>query len=123
MVLTNKNEKEVTRVNKAKNWIRAKKMIVAAYVTAVICKLSTVTAFASGQAVDTSTADAKWKTFVDFITPWIERIGGGTFLVGAIMFGLAWRSNDAEGKGNAINTMIGGGIVLAVGVSADIFLL
>lgn len=126
MSLVNKKENKTNKVTKAKNWVIAKKMIVSAYISAIICSLMTVTVYAEGETTaipGSTTAEAKWVGFVDFIAPWITRIGGGTFLVGLIMFGLAWRNNDSESKGNAVNTMIGGGIILAVGASTEFFLL
>lgn len=67
-------------------------------------------------------ADAKWDSVIDFLTPWISRMGGLIVLIGAIEFGLAFKSDDAEGKTRGIRTIIAGCIVFAVGLSTDTFL-
>lgn len=67
-------------------------------------------------------ADAKWDAVVNFILPWIQRLGGIVVLIGAVEFGLAFKNDDAEGKTKGIRTVIAGCIVLAVGLSSSIFL-
>ena len=58
---------------------------------------------------------------IGFFATWIGRIGGVIALVGAIMFGFAQKSEDAEGKQRAVNTMVSGIIVFAVCQAADWF--
>lgn len=82
------------------------------------------TALASPLSVSASSgaADAKWNAVIGFILPWIGRIGGVVILIGAIQFGLAWKSDDAEKKTAGMHTVVAGCIVTAVGLSANIFL-
>lgn len=67
-------------------------------------------------------ADAKWNAMINFILPWISRLGGVVILIGAVEFGLAFKSDDAEGKTKGMRTAIAGCIVLAVGLSSSTFL-
>lgn len=68
------------------------------------------------------TAEAKWNSVVNFIVPWITRLGGVVVLIGAVEFGIAFKSDDAEGKTKGMRTIIAGCIVFAVGLSSDLFL-
>lgn len=67
-------------------------------------------------------ADTQWQNFIDFIVPWITRLGGVVFLIGAVEFGLAFKNDDAEGKTKGVRTVIAGCIVIAVGLSSGTFL-
>lgn len=67
-------------------------------------------------------AEAKWNAVINFILPWINRLGGVVILIGAVEFGLAWKNDDAEGKTKGMRTVIAGCIVLAVGLSSATFL-
>lgn len=69
-----------------------------------------------------ATADAKWTAVINFILPWIQRLGGAVVLIGAVEFGLAFKSDDAEGKTKGLRTIIAGIIVIAVGLSSSTFL-
>lgn len=68
-------------------------------------------------------ADAKWNAMINFVLPWIQRLGGVVLLIGAVEFGLAFKSDDAEGKTKGMRTAIAGCIVIAVGLSATTFLM
>ncbi len=67
-------------------------------------------------------AKAQWDKVINFILPWIQRLGGVVILIGAVEFGLAWKNDDAEAKTKGMRTIIAGCIVLAVGVSSSTFL-
>ena len=45
---------------------------------------------------------------------WVTRLGGVVMFVGGIMFGLGWKSDDAEQKSRGVSTIIGGAIVIAI---------
>ena len=51
-------------------------------------------------------ADSSFKTVIEFFVKWIGRIGGVVAFVGAVMFALAIKNNDAEAKQSALLTMI-----------------
>lgn len=103
-----------------KNYIAVKKMIVSAFLMTCVCDLLTTPVYASGGT--SPTAEQKWNTVINFIVPWITRLGGGVILIGAVEFGLAFKNDDAEGKTKGMRTIIAGAIVTAVGLSSDIFL-
>ena len=69
-----------------------------------------------------ATAEDKWNDMIDFLVPWITRLGGIVLLIGVVEFGLAFKSDDAEGKTKGMRTAIAGCIVFAVGLSSSIFL-
>lgn len=61
-----------------------------------------------------SSVDALWQTISNLIQTWVTRLGGVVMFVGGIMFGLGWKSDDAEQKSRGVSTIIAGGIVAAV---------
>lgn len=66
-------------------------------------------------------ADALWATLSSTIQTWVTRLGGVIMFVGGIMFGLGWKSDDAEQKSRGVSTMIAGGIVIAVAALTGTF--
>lgn len=59
-------------------------------------------------------ADALWNTIATLIQTWVTRLGGVVMFVGGIMFGLGWKSDDADQKSRGISTLTAGAIVIAV---------
>lgn len=112
-----RTKEQVSRIKLAVN---ARKYLMFAYLMSVVGDLTTLKAYASGGT--TTTAEKKWDTVIDFIVPWITRLGGVVILIGAVEFGLAFKNDDAEGKTKGMRTIIAGCIVTAVGASADVFL-
>ena len=113
------NEKNTKR---ARLFSRVKKAVacVSAMVTTMMVEVNLALATAGGTT--TPTAEQKWDTVIGFIVPWITRLGGVVILIGAVEWGLAFKSDDAEGKTKGMRTIIAGCIVTAVGLSSDIFL-
>ena len=68
----------------------------------------------SGTVFAADNSDALWNTVAGLIEKWVTRLGGVVVFVGGVMFGLGWRSDDAEQKSRGISTMAAGGIVIAV---------
>lgn len=68
-----------------------------------------------------SSADTLWNTIASLIQTWVTRLGGVIMFVGGIMFGLGWRSDDAEQKSRGISTIIAGAIVIAVAALTGTF--
>lgn len=99
-------------LNKIGKYIIAKKIQISMLMYAALAPVS----------VASATAEAKWNSVIDFILPWIQRLGGVVILIGAVEFGLAFKSDDAEGKTKGLRTVIAGCIVFAVGLSSSIFL-
>lgn len=77
---------------------------------------------ADAGAADAGAADAKWDTIVGFITPWITRIGGLILLFGAVELAIAFKDDNADKKTSSIRFVVAGLIVIAVGLSSDLFL-
>lgn len=74
-----------------------------------------------GTVFATAGVDALWNTISGLIQTWVTRLGGVVMFVGGIMFGLGWKSDDAEQKTRGINTIIAGAIVVAVAALTTTF--
>lgn len=61
-----------------------------------------------------TTADTAYTNVINFFITWIRRLGAAVAFFGAVMFGLAFKKDDADGKENGIKTMIAGFLVWAV---------
>ncbi|MDE6425333.1 MAG: hypothetical protein K2K89_04235 [Ruminococcus sp.] len=72
-------------------------------------------------ASGSTTADGAYSSVINFFITWLRRIGAIVALVGAIMFGLAIKTNDADQKQNGLLTMVAGFVVFAVCQAADMF--
>ena len=85
--------------------------------TIAVCALCTI--MIAGQVF---AADTLWNTLATTIKTWVTRLGGVVMFVGGIMFGLGWKNDDADGKTRGVNTMVAGGIVIAVaGLTSTFF--
>ena len=73
----------------------------------IVAAMSASFCFASG-------ADALWNQIANLIQTWVTRLGGVVMFVGGVMFGLGWKSDDANQKSQGISTIIAGAIVVAV---------
>lgn len=101
--------------------MRRNRVIVSALVVVILLTcVMPVMAFATGAGIDSG--DAIWTAFVEIVLKWVRRVAGLVMLVGAIMFGFGWKSQDAEQKQNGLNTLAAGGIVLAVAAAAPMFI-
>lgn len=80
-----------------------------------------IAAIALSGTVFAADADSLWNTVATLIGTWVTRLGGVVMFVGVVMFGLGWKSDDAEGKSRGISTLIAGAIVTAAAVMVDIF--
>lgn len=74
-----------------------------------------------GAASGSADADDSYSKVINFFITWIRRIGAFVALVGAVMFGLAIKNNDAEQKQNGLLTMIAGFVVVAITAAVDMF--
>lgn len=68
-----------------------------------------------------TTGDSVWSDIISTFVKWIKRLGFLVAFVGAIMFALSIKNNDAEAKQNGILTMIAGFIAVAICVGVDKF--
>lgn len=86
--------------------------------------MTAMSAFAdssSGTGLDDTAGQTQFEDLINFFATWIGRIGGVIALVGAVMFGLAYKSEDPEGKQRGVTTMVSGIIVFAISQAADFF--
>lgn len=58
--------------------------------------------------------DEVFNNTIDFIAGWINKFGFAIAFVGAVMFAMGFRNDDAEGKTRGLRTLISGFIVAAV---------
>ena len=95
------------------------KVFTVLFTIAVVTSLTALTAFAAGGAGGGS--EAAYNSTIEFFITWIRRIGMMVAFVGAIMFALAIKNNDAEQKQAGLITMIAGFIVAALCAASDMF--
>jgi hypothetical protein len=74
-----------------------------------------------GAAATPQDADTTFLNLINFFAIWFGRIGLVVGFVGAIMFALAIKDDNADGKQRGLMTMIAGFVVFAVTVSLDLF--
>ena len=102
--------------NKSRNWLNNQKtrFILGVYGLVVI---PSNRAFASG----TATADKKWSDIIDFILGWVQKLGGGLLLFGAIEIALSFIQNDPGQRSTGIKFALAGCMVIAIGFSKSLF--
>ena len=97
------------------------KIFTVLFTIAVVTSLTALTAFAAGGAGGGGGSEAAYQATIEFFITWIRRIGMMVAFVGAIMFALAIKNNDAEQKQAGLITMIAGFIVAALCAASDMF--
>lgn len=75
----------------------------------------------NSSASGSSTADTAYTNVINFFITWIRRIGAMIAFVGAVIFGLAIKNNDADQKQNGLLTMVAGFVVFAICLAVDMF--
>ncbi len=58
--------------------------------------------------------DVAFDATINFIAGWVNKFGFAIAFIGAIMFAMGFRNDDAEGKTKGLRTLITGFIVAAV---------
>lgn len=61
-----------------------------------------------------ATAEAEFRTIMQFIARWIRRAGAVGTMVGAVMFGLSIKDNNAATKISGLKTFAAGAMVIAI---------
>lgn len=102
-------------VNNTRFTKKLPKLIATTGATMLATMSTSMTVFATG--ADTSSIDK----FVDFACEWLKKIGAVVMLVGGVMFALGWQREDAEGKTRGLQTLMAGGMIVALGASKNIF--
>lgn len=92
---------------------KASKAITIAASVMLAVSLMTVTCFAD--------AEAAYQETINFFVTWFRRVGVMVAFVGAIMFGLAIKNDDAERKQSGLITMVAGFVVAALCAAVDMF--
>lgn len=80
--------------------------------------MSAVTAFADGEGDD---GEAMFNEIIGWFARWIGRIGLVVGFIGAVMFGLAIKNDDADAKTRGLMTMASGFVVFAITKALDLF--
>lgn len=113
------SEKEMRNARVRGIFSKIKTSVIVAMTTMMLSMMFAMVAFAEpttaagGSYVETSTKTA-WNKLVELIMEWVPRIGVVVIVIGAIEFGFAFKSEDAEGKTKALRTVAAGAIVGAV---------
>ena len=82
-----------------------------------------VSAFATGQGGSGGGAgEAQFTAVINFFATWLGRIGLIVGFVGAVMFGLAIKNDDADAKTRGLMTLAAGFVVFAVTQALDMFM-
>lgn len=76
---------------------------------------------AGGGGSPEGTGDAVYGKVIDLLVKWFKRIGFLVAFIGAIMFALAIKNNDAEAKQNGLLTMVAGFAVAGLCIGVDMF--
>lgn len=104
---------------------KCKKAMVAITTMYVMGMATAISAFAapvtSGTTSGADQGEAMFNNLIGFFATWIGRIGLVVGFIGAIMFGLAIKNEDADAKTRGLMTMASGFVVFAVTLSLDLF--
>lgn len=76
----------------------------------------------SGSGGSGSAGDAQFLTVINFFATWIGRIGLIVGFIGAVMFGLAIKNDDADAKTRGLMTLASGFVVFGVTAALDMFI-
>lgn len=93
-----------------KNRIRA----YAAYVSTCIMMVPVHVYAADGTSNTSNDGSAQWNTVMDFLLTWIPRLGGLMLFGGAIEYAIAYQSENAGQKTNAVRIMVAGGMLIGI---------
>lgn len=99
-----------------------KKIMASISIAMFMWMMSSVAAFAEGTGIPTNAGEAEFNQVITFFATWIGRIGLIVGFVGAIMFGLAIKNEDAEAKTRGLMTLASGFVVFAVTKALDMFM-
>lgn len=80
----------------------------------LILTVLTITNIASTYTLCFANPDVVFNKTIDFIAGWINKFGFAIAFIGAVMFAMGFRNDDAEGKTRGLRTLVAGFIVAAV---------
>lgn len=61
-----------------------------------------------------ATANIEFRAIMDFIGDWTRRVGAVGLFIGAVMFGLAIKDNNAVTKITSLKTVVAGAIIISI---------
>ena len=112
----------------AKSFIAAlnakrKKLMLSLSTMVAMSMVTAISAFAEGGsgAGGNNAGEEQFNTVIQFFATWIGRIGLVVGFIGAVMFGLAIKNDDADAKTRGLMTMASGFVVYAVTFALDMF--
>lgn len=102
--------------------LKEKRKKIAGFFTAALTTwmMSASTAFAA--APGSNAGEAQFDSVINFFATWIGRVGLVVGFIGAIMFGLAIKNDDADAKTRGLMTLASGFVVYAVTKALDMFM-
>lgn len=101
---------------------KRKKITLSISTTIAMSMATAVNAFAASSGEGALDAgEAEFNTLIGWFALWIGRIGLVVAFVGGIMFGLAFKNEDAEAKSRGLMTLASGFIVFALSKSLNLF--
>lgn len=101
--------------------LNAKRKKIITFITTALTMgmMTSVTAFA--EAPDGGEGEAMFNSVIGFFALWIGRIGLVVGFIGAVMFGLAIKNDDADAKTRGLMTMASGFVVFAITKALNLF--
>lgn len=103
---------------------KRKKIITTVTTAIMMWMMTTATAFAEGDGAEGDgggDGEAMFNSVIGFFADWIGRIGLVVGFIGAIMFGLAIKNDDADAKTRGLMTMASGFVVFAITKALNLF--
>lgn len=105
--------------------LNAKRKKIITFITTALTMgmMTSVTAFAeaAGGNVGNGEGEAMFNSVIGFFALWIGRIGLVVGFIGAVMFGLAIKNDDADAKTRGLMTMASGFVVFAITKALNLF--
>ena len=120
-VAENTENKKIGRTKLSRVYGKIQKGVLTVNATFAMLMLSAVNAFAAGSELGNA-GEAEFNQVIEFFATWIGRIGLVVGFVGAIMFGLAIKNDDAEAKTRGLMTLASGFVVFAVTQALNLFM-
>lgn len=100
-----------------KKW---KRITTAVTTSAMMWMMTAISAFAEDGGGG-GEGEAQFNAVIKFFADWIGRIGLVVGFIGAVMFGLAIKNDDADAKTRGLMTMASGFVVFAITKALNLF--
>lgn len=105
---------------------KRKKLMLSLTTALTMAMMSSVSAFAApapgaGGGIGGDAGEAQFNAVISFFAVWIGRIGLVVGFIGAVMFALAIKNDDADAKTRGLMTMASGFVVFAVTQALSLF--